>query len=235
MKQFIDKIGAKQDLTFLESKEAFKALMEGKANDQEIFDFLTLLSEKGESSDEIAGGVYVLREKSKRVNVDNCIDTCGTGGDGMNTLNISTASALFLASMDIKVAKHGNKAVSSKCGSGDVLEALNININLEPNEVEQQIKKNMPSCVMIFLIPPSKDVLLSRLKNRGTDSEEEIENRFNQAVLDLNESSEFDHVLVNDQIDEAVDNIVHCIQENLNETNQSSKVEQALESFFETN
>jgi len=141
MKQFIDKIGAKQDLTFLESKEAFKILMEGKANDQEVFDFLTLLSEKGESSDEIAGGVYVLREKSKRVNVDSCIDTCGTGGDGMNTLNISTASALLLASMDIKVAKHGNKAVSSKCGSGDVLEALKININLEPNEVEQQIKK----------------------------------------------------------------------------------------------
>ena len=142
MKQFIDKIGAKQDLTFLESKEAFKKLMEGKANDQEIFDFLTLLSEKGEASDEIAGGVYILREKSKRVNVDNCIDTCGTGGDGMNTLNISTASALLLASMDIKVAKHGNKAVSSKCGSGDVLEALNININLEPNEIEQQIYKN---------------------------------------------------------------------------------------------
>ena len=142
MKQFIDKIGAKQDLTFSESKEAFKILMEGKANDQEIFDFLTLLSNKGESSDEIAGGVYVLREKSKRVNVEDCIDTCGTGGDGMNTLNISTASALLLASMDIKVAKHGNKAVSSKCGSGDVLEALNIDINLEPNEIEQQIDKN---------------------------------------------------------------------------------------------
>ena len=130
MKQFIDKIEAKQDLTFSESKEAFKILMEGKANDQEIFDFLTLLSKKGESSDEIAGGVYILREKSKRVNVNDCVDTCGTGGDGMNTLNISTASALLLASMDIKVAKHGNKAVSSKCGSGDVLEALNININL---------------------------------------------------------------------------------------------------------
>ena len=89
MKQFIDKIGANKDLTFLESKEAFNKLMEGKANDQEIFDFLTLLSKKGESSDEIAGGVYVLREKSKMVNVNNCIDTCGTGGDGMNTLNIS--------------------------------------------------------------------------------------------------------------------------------------------------
>ena len=142
MKQFIDKIGAKQDLTFSESKEAFKILMEGKANDQEIFDFLTLLSNKGESSDEIAGGVYVLREKSKRVNVEDCIDTCGTGGDGMNTLNISTASALLLASMDVKVAKHGNKAVSSKCGSGDVLEALDININLDSNEIEHQISKN---------------------------------------------------------------------------------------------
>ncbi len=142
MKQFIDKIGAKQNLSFSESKEAFKIIMEGKANDQEIFDFLTLLSNKGESSDEIAGGVYVLREKSKRVNVEDCIDTCGTGGDGMNTLNISTASALLLASMDIKVAKHGNKAVSSKCGSGDVLEALDININLDSNEIEQQINKN---------------------------------------------------------------------------------------------
>ena len=142
MKDFVDKIRAKQDLSFDESKAAFEILMEGKANDQEIFDFLTLLSEKGETSNEIAGGVYILREKSKRVNVSNCIDTCGTGGDGMNTLNISTASALLLASMGVKVAKHGNKAVSSKCGSGDVLEALNIKIDLEPNDIQDQIKKN---------------------------------------------------------------------------------------------
>ncbi len=142
MKDFVDKIRAKQDLSFDESKAAFEILMEGKANDQEIFDFLTLLSEKGETSNEIAGGVYILREKSKKVNVNNCIDTCGTGGDGMNTLNISTASALLLASMGVKVAKHGNKAVSSKCGSGDVLEALNIKIDLEPNDIQDQIKKN---------------------------------------------------------------------------------------------
>ena len=142
MKQFIEKIKNKENLSFEESKAAFELLMEGKAEDQEIFDFLTLLSAKGEASDEIAGGVFVLRNKSKRVNVENCVDTCGTGGDGMNTLNISTASALLLSSMGVKVAKHGNKAVSSKCGSGDVLEALNIKINLEPNDIETQINKN---------------------------------------------------------------------------------------------
>ena len=139
MKEYIKKIRNKLNLSCDESKAAFEILMEGKATDQEIFDFLTLLSTKGETSEEIAGGVYVLRHKSKRVNVENCIDTCGTGGDGKNTLNISTASGLLLAGMGVKVAKHGNKAVSSKCGSGDVLEALNININLEPKDVEHQI------------------------------------------------------------------------------------------------
>ena len=142
MKKFIEKLKCKQNFSFNESKDAFEMLMLGKVSDDEIFDFLTLLSAKGEVSDEIAGGVYVLRDKSKRVNVKDCIDTCGTGGDGMNTLNISTASALLLASMGVKVAKHGNKAVSSKCGSGDVLEALNIRIDLEPKDIEKQINKN---------------------------------------------------------------------------------------------
>jgi len=127
MRQIIEKIRNKENLSFDESKRAFEILMSGKAQDQEIFDFLTSLSDKGETSEEIAGGVYILRDKSKRVEINNCIDTCGTGGDGMNTLNISTASALLLASMGVKVAKHGNKAVSSKCGSGDVLDELNIN------------------------------------------------------------------------------------------------------------
>tara|TARA_B110000003_G_scaffold235557_1_gene239788 strand:+ start:709 stop:1701 length:993 start_codon:yes stop_codon:yes gene_type:complete len=142
METFLKKLRNKENLSFNESKKAFEILMEGKASNEEIFNFLTLLSKKGEVSDEIAGGVYVLRNKSKRVNVKNCVDTCGTGGDGMNTLNISTASALLLASMGIKVAKHGNKAVSSKCGSGDVLEALNIKIDLEPKDIEDQINKN---------------------------------------------------------------------------------------------
>ena len=142
MKKFLEKLKQKHDLSFEESKSVFNILMSGDATENEIFNFLTLLSLKGEVSDEIAGGVYILREKSKRVNVQNCIDTCGTGGDGMNTLNISTASALLLSSMGIRVAKHGNKAVSSKCGSGDVLEALNIKINLEPKEIEDQINTN---------------------------------------------------------------------------------------------
>ena len=142
MDKYLKKLKDRENLNFDESKKAFEILMNGKASDDEMYNFLTLLSKKGEVSDEIAGGVYVLRNKSKRVNVENCIDTCGTGGDGKNTLNISTASALLLASMGIRVAKHGNKAVSSKCGSGDVLEALNIKINLEPEDIEKQINKN---------------------------------------------------------------------------------------------
>jgi len=129
------------DLSFEETKVIFTKIMNGEASENEVHQFLTLLSNKGEVSSEIAAGVYVLREKSIRVNVYDAIDTCGTGGDGKNTLNISTASALLLASMGIKVAKHGNKAVSSKCGSGDVLEKLNININLDAKSVEDNINK----------------------------------------------------------------------------------------------
>ena len=98
-----------------------------------------------------------------------------------------------------------------------------------------QVKEKMPSCIMIFLIPPSKQVLLSRLKNRGTDSKGEIENRFNHAVSDLNESNKFDHVLVNDQIEVAVENIANCIEGNFNQLKQSKLVDNALKSFYETN
>jgi len=142
MDQILEKLRNKKNLSFEESKSTFELLMTGKATEDQIYDFLTLLSDKGEVSDEISGGVYVLREKSKRVKVTDCVDTCGTGGDGMNTLNISTASALLLASMGTKVAKHGNKAVSSKCGSGDVLEALKVKINLGPSDIEKEINDN---------------------------------------------------------------------------------------------
>ena len=98
-----------------------------------------------------------------------------------------------------------------------------------------QIKSSMPSCVMIFLMPPSKEVLLARLKNRGTDSDQEIAYRFNQAVLDLEQSNKFDHVLVNDQLDKIVTEIALCIEGKANKINQSKKVAESLKSFFETN
>ena len=140
MEKFLNKLKNKESLNFEESKSAFESMMSGKVKEEDIYDFLTLSSAKGETSDEIAGGVYVLRDKAERVNVsDDAVDTCGTGGDGKNTLNISTAAALLLSSFGVKVAKHGNKSVSSKCGSADVLEKLNININLRPKEVEASI------------------------------------------------------------------------------------------------
>ena len=143
MEEFLEKLKKKINLDFQESRVAFEKIMSGQIKEDQIYDFLTLSSSKGETSDEIAGGVYVLREKATSVNVtDSAIDTCGTGGDGKNTLNISTAAALLLSSFGVKVAKHGNKSVSSKCGSADVLEKLNININLGPKEVEESINKN---------------------------------------------------------------------------------------------
>tara|TARA_B100001996_G_scaffold140682_1_gene106984 strand:+ start:2105 stop:3097 length:993 start_codon:yes stop_codon:yes gene_type:complete len=143
MEKILEKLKNKKDLNFEESKSVFEEIMSGKVGEEKIYEFLTSSSDKGETSDEIAGGVYILREKATKVNVsDDAIDTCGTGGDGKNTLNISTAAALLLSSFGIKVAKHGNKSVSSKCGSADVLEKLNININLGPKEVEDSIKNN---------------------------------------------------------------------------------------------
>ena len=107
--------------------------MEGKHNENTIIEILDAFLAKGETKDELAGGIFILREKASKVITDeNTIDTCGTGGDGQNSLNISTAAAIVLASMGVKVAKHGNKAVSSNCGSADVLEALKVNINLSP-------------------------------------------------------------------------------------------------------
>ena len=142
MTNLIDILKDGKNLSFDESKTLFNELMEGKYNDSAIIEILESLSKKGETKDELAGGIFVLREKATKVDADqNTVDTCGTGGDGQNSLNISTAAAIVLASLGVKVAKHGNKAVSSNCGSADVLEALKINIHLKPNEAEESIKK----------------------------------------------------------------------------------------------
>ena len=143
MDEIIKKLKNKQNLSFEESKSTFESMMSGKVSEEKIHDFLMFSSAKGETSDEIAGGVYVLRDKATKVKVpENTIDTCGTGGDGKNTLNISTGAALLLSSFGTRVAKHGNKSVSSKCGSADVLEKLNININLGAKDVETSINNN---------------------------------------------------------------------------------------------
>tara|TARA_B100000575_G_C23122366_1_gene649688 strand:- start:890 stop:1885 length:996 start_codon:yes stop_codon:yes gene_type:complete len=142
MKNITENLKKGQSLSFEESKILFNNLMEGKYNENSIIEILESLLKKGETREELAGGIFVLRKKASKVNSDiNTIDTCGTGGDGQNSLNISTAAAIVLASMGVKVAKHGNKAISSNCGSADVLEALKININLKPNEVEKSINK----------------------------------------------------------------------------------------------
>ena len=143
IEELIKNISRGKNLSFEESKKIFLDIMSGNMKEESIFNFLTGLSAKGETSEEIAGGVYILREKALKVKTSgDIVDTCGTGGDGKNTLNISTASSLLLSSMDIKVAKHGNKALSSKCGSADVLERLKININLQPDGVVKSIEKN---------------------------------------------------------------------------------------------
>ena len=131
-----------ENLSFEQSKALFTDLMEGKHSENSIIEILESFTKKGETKDELAGGIFVLRNKANKVKTDpDTIDTCGTGGDGQNSLNISTAAAIVIASMGVKVAKHGNKAVSSNCGSADVLEALKININLKPNEAEDSINK----------------------------------------------------------------------------------------------
>ena len=142
MTNIVEKLKKGRNLSFDESKILFSELMEGKFNENCIIEILEAFIKKGETKDELAGGIYVLKAKANKVKSDqNTIDTCGTGGDGQNSLNISTAAAIALSSMGVKVAKHGNKAVSSNCGSADVLEALKININLKPNEAEDSINK----------------------------------------------------------------------------------------------
>jgi len=142
MIDFIKRLESSENLSLEESKNLFSNIMNGKYDESSIIKILEALSKKGETKDELAGGIFVMRSKAVIVKVPiNTIDTCGTGGDGQNSLNISTAAAIVLASTGVKVAKHGNRAVSSNCGSADVLEALNIKINLSPEETEQSIEK----------------------------------------------------------------------------------------------
>jgi anthranilate phosphoribosyltransferase len=142
MTDIIKKLECGTNLSFKESKSLFLDIMDGIYDETSIVKVLEALSKKGETKDELAGGIFAMKSKATIVKAPvGTIDTCGTGGDGQNSLNISTAAAIVLASIGVKVAKHGNRAVSSKCGSADVLEALKIKINLGAEEAERSIKK----------------------------------------------------------------------------------------------
>ena len=126
-----------EGLNFDLAASAMEDIMSGDATGAQIGAFVTALSVKGETPDEIAGMAGVMRSKSLQVKCDYPVmDTCGTGGDGSNSFNISTASAFVVAGAGVKVAKHGNRAMSGSSGSADVLEALGANIDLGPNSVE---------------------------------------------------------------------------------------------------
>jgi len=122
----------------LSVKDFMQSLMSGVLSDDIIESYVLALNEKGVSAENIFDAATVMRQFSKQVDIQdkkNLVDTCGTGGDGIQTFNVSTLSAIVAASAGVKVAKHGGRSVSSKCGSADVLEALGVNVNLTPEKV----------------------------------------------------------------------------------------------------
>lgn len=135
----LQKLLNKQNLSADEMSQAMRLMMRGEMSDAQIAGFLIALRCKGESIEEIAAAVGVLRELVNQVPVkgEHVIDTCGTGGDGANTFNISTTAAFVVAAAGGKVAKHGNRSVSSSCGSADVLEAAGINLELSAQQVAE--------------------------------------------------------------------------------------------------
>ena len=153
----IEKVVNRIDLTEGEMRQAFEEIMTGTATQAQIGSFITALRMKGETVDEITGAAKVMREKALKIragrsqvdidrediNIDEetIIDTCGTGGTGTNTFNVSTTVAFVVAGAGLKVAKHGNKAASSECGSADVLEALGVKLDVPPQLVEGAIKE----------------------------------------------------------------------------------------------
>ncbi|MDE2940660.1 MAG: anthranilate phosphoribosyltransferase [Chloroflexota bacterium] len=142
IREAIDIVVSGHSLTREQATEVMQEIMEGEATPAQLGAFLTALRLKGESTEEIAGMAAVMREKALRVNVEGpLLDVVGTGGDGKNTFNISTASAFVAAACGARVAKHGNRAASSSCGAADVLEALGVKVELTPEGVAQCIEQ----------------------------------------------------------------------------------------------
>ena len=143
IKEAITKAVNKEDLNEVEMMQVMNEIMGGKATPAQIASFITALRMKGETVEEVTGAARIMRQKATRIDARSTIivDPVGTGGDEMNSFNISTTSAFVVAAADITVAKHGNRAVSSGCGSADCLEALGVNIDAEPEIVEECIQQ----------------------------------------------------------------------------------------------
>ena len=154
IQEAIRAVVAGQHLTIEQATAVFTEIMSGNATDAHIAAFIVALRIKGESVEEITGAASVMREKATHVLpeiTDHLVDTCGTGGDGANTFNISTTAAFVAAGAGAVVAKHGNRSVSSKSGSADVLEALGVTINLPP----ENIKVCLDTAGIAFLFAPA--------------------------------------------------------------------------------
>ena len=144
MKELISKIVGGKNLTAEEAESAMKTIMSGNSNEVEISSFLTALRMKGEASEEIASFAKIMRGFAARIEpqVDGTlVDVCGTGGDMLNTFNISTTSMFVVAGAGIPIAKHGNRALTSKSGSADVLEELGVNLNSDFDKIKESIEK----------------------------------------------------------------------------------------------
>lgn len=139
IREGIERVIRRQNLNEEEMTVCMREIMDGKATDAQIASFITALRMKGETVEEISGAVRVMREKCIKINPSSrvVLDTCGTGGDAQHTVNISTISAFVCAGAGITVAKHGNRSVSSKCGSADVLKELGVNIEAPPEIAER--------------------------------------------------------------------------------------------------
>lgn len=138
IREAINLIVQHRDLSESEMVECMKEIMEGKATDAQIGAFLTALRIKGETVEEITGAARIMREKAITIRApEGVLDTCGTGGDMSHTFNISTTTAIVVSACGVPVAKHGNRSVSSRSGSADVLEALGVKIDLPPEKVER--------------------------------------------------------------------------------------------------
>ncbi len=150
MKSILNKLIEKENLTTEETQLFLNEVIRGIVTPAQIGAVLVALRMKGETSDEIVGFIKAMKENMVRVKASNTIDVCGTGGDSSGTFNVSTAVAIVVAGTGVKVAKHGNRAASSKCGSADVLEELGINLQLSTEKAEAVFNK----VGMVFLFAP---------------------------------------------------------------------------------